>query len=374
MITTESRLTRRRLLARAGLAAAGAATAGVAGGLALPRMVYAQNVKPVKFTLPWVSDGSNLYVYVAKEMGFWDKHGLDVSIARGNGSIAAAEAIGAGRFDFGLAAPLAAVLETVKGLPLTALAACAYDATMGIGVLNDGPIKTPKDLEGHKMGSTVTSGEYPFLPAFAEKARFDLSKVTIVQVDNKVRDALLPEHNVDAISGFATTFMADYVADGVKAHAMLYSHYGIANYGNTVQTQPQRVAQAPQLCAAFVDGMMQGLKATMLDPKGAIKILFKAVPELALAPQAREQIRVGTGLMIYVSARELITTKGLGYLDPGDYAAQTDLVMKYLAKPGDKRPEIASMMTNRFAGELKLSAAEWSTVQKNAQEYSPYVS
>jgi ABC-type nitrate/sulfonate/bicarbonate transport system substrate-binding protein len=52
---------------------------------------------------------------------------------------------------------------------------------MGIGVLNDGPIKTPKDLEGRQLASTVTSGEYPFPPAFAENAGFDLEKVTRIQ-------------------------------------------------------------------------------------------------------------------------------------------------------------------------------------------------
>jgi ABC-type nitrate/sulfonate/bicarbonate transport system substrate-binding protein len=364
-MTTASRVTRRRVLAGIGLAA---------GSLTVPRLVYAQNVKPVKFTLPWVSDGSNLFAYVAKDMGFWDKHGLDVSIAKGSGSVAAAEAVGAGRFDFGMAAPLAAILETVKGLPLVSLAACAYDASMGIGVMNDGPIKTPKDLEGKKMGSTVTSGEYPFLPAFAEKAGFDLSKVTIVQVDNKVRDPLLPQHNVDAISGFATTFMAEYIATGVKAHAMLYSHYGIPNYGNTVLTQPQRLTAAPELCAAFVDGMMQGLKATLLDPDGAIKILVKAVPELALSTQAREQIRVGTGLMVYVSGRDTIKTNGMGYIDPKDFEAQADLVMKYLAKPDDKKPEVTAMMTNKFSGDVKVSDAEFGTIQKNASEFGAYVS
>ncbi|MFZ2004171.1 MAG: ABC transporter substrate-binding protein [Stellaceae bacterium] len=361
----DRRITRRRVLAAAGLTAA---------GIAAPRLVYAQNVKQIKFTLPWVADGSNLFAFVAKEMGFWDKHGLDVAISRGSGSVAAAEAVGSGRFDFGMAAPLAAILQTVKGLSLVALAACAYDATMGVAVLDDGPIRSPKDLEGHKMGSTVTSGEYPFLPAFAEKAGFDLSKVTIVQVDNKVRDPLLPQHNVDAISGFATTFMADYIATGVKAHAMLYSHYGIPNYGNAVLTQPQRLAEAPELCGAFVDGMLNGLKVTLLDPEGAIKILLKAAPELALSATARDQIKVGTGLMVYVSARDLIKAHGMGYFDPKDFEVQTDLVMKYLAKPDDKRPDVATMMTNKFAGQIKLTDAEWATAQKYASEYSPYVS
>jgi ABC-type nitrate/sulfonate/bicarbonate transport system substrate-binding protein len=361
-------ITRRRLLGAAGTAAAGAAA-----NLPLPRLVFAQTPKPVKFTLAWVSEGSNLFTYVAKGMGFWEKHGLDVSIARGSGSVAAAQAIGTGQFDFGLAAPPAAILQSVKGLSLIALACCAYDATMGIGVLNDSPIKTPKDLEGKQLGATATSGEFPFLPAFADKAGFDFSKVNIVQVDNKVRDRLLPEKKVDAISGFASSAMPSYVATGVPAHFMLYSEYGIPNYGNTVLTQPQLAESSPELCAAFVDGMMEGLKATLLDPAEAIKVFFKEVPELALAAQSKEQIRVGTGIMTFVSLHETLKTKGMGYIDAKDYEAMTDLVMKYIAKPDDKRPSVDSMMTNKFTGGIKFTDAEWDQAQKNSQEFRAYV-
>jgi NitT/TauT family transport system substrate-binding protein len=369
VMSIERRLTRRRLLGAAGIAASAAAS-----GIACPRLVFAQTKKEIKFTLPWVAEGSNLYTFVAKGMGFWDKHGLDVDIARGSGSVAAAQAIGEGRFDFGMSTPSIAILQTIRGLPTVALACCAYDATMGIGVMNDGPIKSPKDLEGRTMASVATSGDYPFLPLFAEKAGFDLAKVTRMQVDNKVRDRLLPEGKVDAISGFASSAMPSYAATGVKAHFMLFSDYGIPNYGTTVMTQPARIADEPQLCAAFVDGMLQGLKATLLDPAEAMKVFFKQVPEMALLAQAREQIRVGTGILIYVAAREIIKANGMGYMEPKDFEAMTDLVMKYLAHEGDQRPAIDKMMTNSFTGGLKLSPAEWDQAQKNAQEFRPYVS
>ncbi len=368
-MSIEGRLSRRRFLGGTGAAALGAA-----GGIACPRLVFAQNKKALKFTLAWVAEGASLFCFVAKGMGFWDKHGLDVDIARGSGSIAATQAIGEGRFDFGMSTPTISILQTIRGLPTVALAACAYDATMGIGVMNDGPIKTPKDLEGRKMASVVTSGDYPFIPLFAEKAGVDLTKVTRIQVDNKVRDRLLPEGAVDAISGYASSAMPSYVATGVKAHFMLFSDYGILNYGTTVMTQPARVADEPQLCAAFVDGMMQGLKATLVDPSEAIKVFFKQVPEMALAIQAREQIRVGTGILTCVAAHEMIKANGIGYQDPADYEAMTDLVMKYLAKEGDQRPEVAKMMTNRFIGDLKPSPVEWDEMQKNAAEFRTYLS
>ena len=225
---------RRQYSRRRLLGAAGAAISGLAGRLAMPRLVFAQNKKAVHFTLPWVAEGSNLFIFVAKGMGYWEKHELDVDIARGSGSVAAAQAIGEARFDFAMCSPSAAILQATKGLPTVALAACAYDATMGIGMLIDGSIKSPKDLEGRQLASTVTSGEYPFLQAFAENAGFDLAKVTRVQVDNKVRDRLLSEGKVDAISGYASSAMPTYVATGVKARFMLFSDFGLLNYGTAV--------------------------------------------------------------------------------------------------------------------------------------------
>ncbi|MGB6539033.1 MAG: ABC transporter substrate-binding protein [Xanthobacteraceae bacterium] len=366
-------MARRQHSRRRILGSAGAALAGLAGGLTMPRLVFAQSKTSIKFSLPWVPEGSDLFAFTAKGMGLWDKHGIDVSMARGTGSVAAAEGTGTGRFDFGMAAAPAAILQNVKGLPVVTLACCQYDGTMGIGVLNDGPIKTPKDLEGHKLATTVTSGEHPLLPAYAAKAGFDLSKVTTIQTDPNVRNRLLGEGKVDAISGFAVSIMPIYAASGVKAHFMLYSAVGLGNYGYVLLTQPDRVAMSPQLCADFVGGMMEGLKATMLDPAEAIKLFFKQVPEMKLAAQAQEQIRVGTGIMVYAAASPVIKANGLGWTDPRTYEAQTDLIMRYVAKPGDKRPTADSMMTNRFVGGVKLSAAEFDQVEKNSKDFRAYL-
>ncbi len=362
----QRRATRRRVLVLAG--------AGIAGSLARPRLVFAQEKHKINFTLPWVAEGSTLYTFVTKGMGFWDKHGLDVDIARGSGSVASAQAIAEARFDFGLSTPSIQILQAAKGLPIVALACCAYDATMGVCVMNDGPIKTPKDLEGRTIASVLLSADYPFFAPFAAKTGIDTTKVTRLQVDNKVRDRLLPDGKVDAITGFASSAMPVFAASGVKAHFMLYSDYGLINYGTTVMTQPKRVADEPELCAAFIDGLMQGLKATMLDPDEALKLFLKQVPEMALVAQGREQARVGEGIMIYTVARDLVKDNGLGYIDPKDYEAIADVVMQYLAKPEEKRPDIPNLMTNKFVGGSKFNAAEWEQVQKNAAEFRAYVS
>jgi ABC-type nitrate/sulfonate/bicarbonate transport system substrate-binding protein len=366
----DKRVSRRRFLK-----AAGGATAGLAvGTVSCPMLVYAQTKKDVKFTLPWVAEGSNLIAFVAKGTDLWAKHGLNVDIARGFGSVAAAQAIGAGQFDFGLSAAPAGIMQAAKGLPVMMLLCTGYDATMGIGVLNDSPIKTPKDLEGRQMASTTASGEYPFLPAFAEKAGFDLKKVNRAQVDNKVRDRLLAERKVDAISGFAMSAMPGYVSTGVAAHFMLFSDYGMPLYHNSLMTQQARFAAEPELCAAVADGLAHAVKAVLLDPGEAMKVFLKQVPEMALASNGKETLRVGTGIYGYAAAREPMKLNGIGYYEPKDVEFMIDLNMKYVAREGEKRPVAAEILTNKYAGSVKLTPAEWDQALKGIQEFRGYLS
>jgi NitT/TauT family transport system substrate-binding protein len=213
----------RMLSRRTILRAAASAAPGVLSG-----RLSAAPLRKVKLTLPWVAEGSNAYAFVAKAHGYWADAGLDVEISRGYGSVAAAQAVGAAQFDFGLAAASAGIQQAAKGLPLISLACCGYDATMTIAVLGDSPILTPKDLEGKSLGGTVNSGEYPFLPAYAKAAGFDLAKVKLVQIDPNVSQRVLMEKQVDAVCGFATSIAPVLAANNVPVRFMTYNKVDVA--------------------------------------------------------------------------------------------------------------------------------------------------
>ena len=189
----------------------------------LSRRLRAAPNRKVRLTLPWVAEGSNAYAFVAKANGYWAEAGPDVEISRGYGSVAAAQAVGAGQFDFGLAAASAGIQQAAKGLPTVSIACCGYDATMTIAVQADSPVRVPKDLTGKSLGGTVNSGEYPFLPAFAKASGLDLATVKLVQVDPNVRQRLLMEGQVDAICGFAISIAPVFVANNKPLRFMLYS-------------------------------------------------------------------------------------------------------------------------------------------------------
>lgn len=347
------------------------------GLLAAPALVpafgRAQAPKKVSFTLPWVPEGPNLIAFVAKANGYWAEEGLDVDIARGTGSTTAAQAIGAGRFDYGIAAASAGLQQAAKGLPVVQLATMSYDVMMGMAVLADSPVKAPADIMGRKLASTASSGDYPFWKPFAAAAGIDEAKVQHSTVDANVRHRLLTEKQVDGITGFATTFAPFFAAQNVPVRIFLYSRYGIVFYGNTVMTQRDRAASDPRTTQGIVTGLMKAQKYTLLNPEEALRIFIRAVPEAALSRTAQDQARIGLGMARLGATPDKAFAQPVGWTDPADAAAMVENTMKYLVSPGDARPAPEEAFTNRFIGGVTLTAEEWQKARQQAAEFAALV-
>ncbi len=343
-----------------------------AGALLLPRAGIAQP-RTIKFTLAWLAQGSFAYVYVARAKGIMKARGIDFDIARGFGSMASAQAVAGGQFDFGIVAAPPLILSVAKGLPLIALATCDYDATMGVGVLESSPIVKPQDLAGKKIASVPTSGEFPFFPAYAAKVGLAPNSIEFVHVDNKVLEQVLMEKQVDAITSFALGSASAMLSKGVPSRWMLYSAAGIRNDGQTIATQKKTLESDPALCEAVTGGLLEALALSLTDPEELLGLFRKEVPEMALNPSAKEFARIGLGMWQHGIDRPEAREHGLGWSNAASYAETTDLVMQYLNSPGMQRPQPDALFTNRFAGKIKLTEADWAGVRQRVAEFDKYL-
>jgi ABC-type nitrate/sulfonate/bicarbonate transport system substrate-binding protein len=352
-------LTRRRFLGRA---------AGLAAATSLPLPAIA-DIRQIKFTLPWLAGGAYAFVYMAKAKGYMKDRGIDMSIARGFGSVAAAQSIAGGQFDCGLCAAPVLTLSVAKGLPLIALATTDYDATMGVGVLADSPIEKPQDLAGKKIAQVPTSAEFPFFPAYCKKIGVDESTIESVHVDNKVLEHVLEEKEVDAITSFALTSGAVMLSKGIPNRWMLYSSAGIKNHGQTIAVTKDTLAKDPAFCEAMVDGLCQGLAFALTNPDETVELFFKELPEMALTPSAKDFVHLGLTMWQHSVEKPEARAHGLGWCDPDAFTAMTDLVMTYLAAPGMVRPGLDAVFTNQFSGKVKLDEAQWAQVRERVSQY-----
>jgi NitT/TauT family transport system substrate-binding protein len=334
---------------------------------ALLRVTNAQGLRRLRFTLPWLPEGSYAYAFVAKAGKYWSSRGFDVNISRGHGALAAAQEISQGQFDLGLASAPGLILLADKGVDLRALAIVDYEPTMGVCVLADSPIKTPKDLEGKNVGQTLSSTDAPFFAPFCAKNGVDIKKVHLVNMDARVRNQALVEGRVDAITGLASSVLGAIGASGKQVRFMLYSDYGVVLYGNVVMAVPPKLLQeSPDQCRSFTEGLLEGLKFTITHPKEAQEMFLNAVPELKMTSTAAEFARLGMGVQRFsVLVGEQDAKKyGLGYANHDKLDAMADFVLRYQAGPGAKKPNLQTIFTDRFIGSVKLTDAEWNAADK----------
>jgi ABC-type nitrate/sulfonate/bicarbonate transport system substrate-binding protein len=344
--------------------------AGAAAGFAnLVRPVRAASPHQISIMLPWLAQGQTSYVYVAADQGMFKKRGIDATILRGYGSLATGQAVGGGKFDFGLVSASSTLLCASKGLPLTALATANYEAYLGILVRADSDIRTPKDLEGKKLGCVPSSVEFPFWKAFASKTGIDETKVTEVQVDPRILERLLVEKKVDACYTVVSTSYAVAKSMGVDTRAMLLSKYGVSFYSNNIVTRPDVLARDPQLCEAVTDALLEALAFVARNPDAGVDILVKSVPEIGLTKGGREYTRISQGFMLASLPHPEAIDHAIGYSDPTRVDEMTGLVMRYAASGAAKRPDTATLFTNRFIGGVKLSPAEWTTVEQQSAPF-----
>ena len=356
-----STLSRRRLLQAAGATAAGSLIAAPA---------FAQT-RAISITLPWVVNGSNYWPMVGKELGYFKRRGIDLTVSRGNGSVAAAQAVANKQFDMGVVFFGGTLVNMARGLPLQALATVGYDALMGNLVLEDSPIRGPKDFEGKRVGTVATSAESPYWTAYAAKTGIDLTKVTRQQLDARLIERALMDKQVDAITAIGSSSIPVLDSLGVKTRFIPWANAGVQLYAAQVIARRETIDADAGLCQAMVDGILESVVYTLKNPQASLEILYKAQPEIAMAKGGKENATISQGLAQATMVAPEAMQNGMGYSSIPTLASMIALAAKAGALTADAKPlRPEDLATNRFVGKIKLSAAEWDAIKKNVAPYN----
>ncbi|MPZ55971.1 MAG: twin-arginine translocation signal domain-containing protein [Rhizobiales bacterium] len=351
---------------RSFLTMTGAVAAAGAFGFPSPAVKAAT---PVKFTLPWLPLGTFSFTFVAKAKGFWEKRGLDVTIDRGFGSGRVCVPVDQGQYDFGLI-DLAVMMNCAgRGLDLVAIGGTWPRSPIGIFARKDSNITTPKHLEGETVGFDVGSGDFQLWPAFVKATGIDDSKVKKVTMDAPGLMKALAEGQVKAIGNFFGSIAPTIWAQGQELNSILYEDYGVKMYSLAVAAKQSTIDKKPELCQAFMSGIMEGLKYLYLNPEESVKIHLDMVKEFKGAVTNQKVIEYGAAISTALGMVPSFKEKGLGYMEPELMKVTAESVKTYM---GVKNLPLAEKLyTNKFVGEVKLTDAEWSAVEARSAKYIP---
>ena len=357
-------ITRRKLL---GTAALGATT--IATGFSFPRPAIAQLAK-VSYTLSWLPTGQYAYLYAGRQLGYFKKRGIDLDISRGYGSMAANQAVSTGKFQMGGAQTGANLLAIMKGLDLRLVGTQGYDATLGVLVLEKASIKTPKDLEGRKIGVSAAGGDTPFLPAYCQLAGVDFAKITVVQLDSKILEQAAMSGVVDAIVVTGLSSIPNFISEDIPIKVFSFSKAGLQFYWLNTITSGAFLEKNKEVVDNVQAGIIESMKFMLLNPQEAMERHLKEHEELALGKNGKLYVELGMGMTRAIMTAPESIEHGIGYTDLSKIDAQAKIVKQYAAKPTDRDPPKAeAFVSNIHTGQVMLTKAEWDQVRSSTSKY-----
>jgi NitT/TauT family transport system substrate-binding protein len=347
--------------------------AGAVGGggvLSFPMPGLVRAATPVKMTLAWLPLGTFSYAFVAKKMGFFEKRGLDVTIDRGFGSGKVCVPVDQGQYDFGVI-DLGVMMNCAgRGLDLVAVAGVWPRSPVGIFSLKEYGITEPKHLEGQTVAFDVGSGDFQLWPAFVKATGIDDKKVNKVTMDAAALIKALVEKQVKAEGNFFGSIAPSLWAQGLEVNSILYEDYGVKMFSNAIACKRSTIEKKPELCQAFVDGLMEGLRYVYLNPERSVELHLESVKEFQGGSVANQKvIEYGQAVSTALGMVESVRKNGVGYMDPELVAITANTVQTYMG--GKDLPSVDKMYTNKFVGSVKLTDQEWAAVQERSQKYLP---
>ncbi|MEI4484741.1 ABC transporter substrate-binding protein [Frigidibacter sp. MR17.14] len=314
-------------------AAFAAATAVTLSGAALAQTAF-------PFALDWKFEGPAAPYFVALDKGYFKDAGLSVEITEGAGSLDAIPKVATGAFPVGFADinSLMRFLDQNPGAPVTAVM-MIYDKPpfAVIGRKSQG-VSTPADLAGKKLGAPPPDGAWAQFPIFAAENGLDMASITVDPVGFPVREPMLAQGNVDAITGFSFTSTLNLKRLQVPADdisTILMADHGVALYGNAIIANTDYAKAHPAEITAFLKAVAMGWKDAVAAPATAVEALLKRNPAADPALEtARLQMAIDDNVLT-----DWVKTNGLGAIDDARMAKaieQTATVYSFKTAPDAK--------------------------------------
>jgi NitT/TauT family transport system substrate-binding protein len=326
---------------------AGCLVLAVAGSAPLT----AQPMQKVVFALNWFAVGDHAAYWVALDKGYYRSRGLDVEMQNSKGSGDSIAKVDTGRADIGLA-DSAVVIATVGRGATVKVVGMVFDKTpMNNWSRVDAPIKKPRDLEGKTVGAPPGDGQRQMFPAFAKLTGVDASKVTWVNIEPAAKVPALAEKRVDSVADY-TTGLPFYEKAMGKGNAVMmpWADFGFDLYSMSIIASDKTMTQRAQVLRDFLAASYQGWRDVMENPKAALEIFKKRVPEIDVAI-IEPNMLMGLELM----KTERYAQHGIGWMEDKKMCHSVDLVNTYMGVPN--KIECRAVYTNEFLTKVELPRA-----------------
>ncbi|MCY4438991.1 MAG: ABC transporter substrate-binding protein [Deltaproteobacteria bacterium] len=306
----------------------------------LASSTWAKDLRKITFRYSWILYGHAPAYYYAKDLGLWEKEGLDVTILTGKGSGTSVKLMGAGQDHFGTADYGTMMKGVVRGIPVKGVFGELQIHPMSVAIPAKHGAKAPADLVGKSIAVTAGGGDQAMLPAFLN-ANGLKGKVKVVQLSSggAKREALL-QGKVDGIVAYVNEQVPQIEAAGVKLNVLKFAEHGapLLGVGIIINT---KTLEDGDLIRKFLRGLSGGIQAAIKNPDAAVDSALKVFKE-------RKRNTVMKEMLASFPLFQTKNSKGkpLGWTAKADWESAQEILFKYGGLK--KKIDVSRYYTNDF--------------------------
>ena len=308
---------RRSVLALVLALALGGAVAGVGDAQAPQKVVFALN---------WFAVGDHAAYWVALDKGYYKAKGLDVELQNSKGSGDSIAKVDTNRADVGLADAVVVIPRVAQGAKIKIVGA-VFDLTpLNIWTRKDTGITKPKDLEGKLLAAPAGDSQRQLFPAFAKINGVDAAKVKWLTIEPAAKFVALSEKRADAVPDYTTGQPFWEKAVGKENLVkMPWSEHGFDTYSMSIVASEKTMKERAKVLRDFLEASYMGWRDVMADPKSALEIFKKRVPDIDLA-LIEPNMMLGLDLM----KTDRFAKNGIGWMERGKMCRTVEFINTYM--------------------------------------------
>ena len=238
---------------------------------------------PLVFMLDWFPNPDHVPLYAAQAEGFFTQEGVRVTLQVPANTDDPLKLAAAGRVDVAVNYEPNVIIARAQGLPVRSIGLLVGQPLITVMFLRSAGIRSPKDLEGRRVGFAVTGFAEAMVDQMMRTAGGSAARVRMVSVGFDLVPALLA-HKVDAVAGAYRNYERVQIELQGQAVGMFEpERFGVPTFDELVLiTSDQGLARRRDALGRFVRAVDRGIAFTLAHPDQAFADFVRANPKMTL--------------------------------------------------------------------------------------------
>lgn len=229
--------------------------------------------------LDWFVNPNHGPIIVAQERGYFTDADLEVEIIAPADPSAPPKLVAAGQADLAVSYQAQTHLQVHEGLPILRVGTLIATPLNCLLTLADGPIRTPADLKGGKIGFSVAGVEEALLRAVLGKYGVAFEDVDLVNVNFSLSPALM-SGQVDAVIGAYRNFELNQMEiEGIEGNCIYIEEEGVPPHDELIYVAHAETMDTDKIIR-FLGAVEKATQYIINHPDAAWEIFSGTAPEL----------------------------------------------------------------------------------------------